>query len=272
VVFFLHLKKTMEALTPLLGRTLLLIAHPDDETISCGALLQRIREPMVVYATDGGPQDKYFWGKYGSRENYVAVRREEAKAALAAVGVQEVQWLTDSAGQAFQDQQLFRNLPAAFKALRRLAQKRKPEMLLTLAYEGGHPDHDSCNFLGRQVADELRLPVWEAPLYFRRADNNVLLQEFHSTNGTEVDLYPTESEQRRKRSMCEAYVSQKGVVAIFENNLRETFRPMSQYDYSRPPHSGVLNYEAWQWPITGQQVADEFQAFLSSRRVAESAD
>ena len=113
--------------------------------------------------------------------------------------------------------------------------------------------------------------MWEAPLYFRRADKNVLLQEFHSTNGTEIDLIPTDEEQRRKRAMCEAYVSQKGVVSIFENNLRETFRPMAQYDYSRPPHGGVLNYEAWQWPITGQQVADQFSAFLESKRRVESA-
>ncbi len=262
----------MDPLTPLLGRTVVFIAHPDDETISCGALLQRVREPIVVFATDGGPQDAYFWGRYGSREAYVELRRQEAKAALAAVGVREALWLTHASGAQFQDQQLFRNLSAAFEALRNLVEEHKPDTILTLAYEGGHPDHDSCNFLGRQVADDLGLPAWEAPLYFRRADNDVLLQEFHSTNGTEIDLIPTAEEQRRKRAMCEAYVSQKGVVGIFENNLRETFRPMSQYDYSRPPHSGVLNYEAWQWPITGQQVADQFQAWIESKRRVESAD
>ncbi len=262
----------MESLAPLLGRTLVLIAHPDDETISCGALLQRVREPVVVFATDGGPEDAYFWGKYGSREAYVELRRAEAEAALAAVGVKDVLWLADNEGRQFQDQRLFRNLPAAFEALRKVVKQRRPETMLTLAYEGGHPDHDACNFLGRQVADELGLPVWEAPLYFRRADNNVLLQEFHSSNGTEIDLIPTAEEQRRKRAMCEAYVSQKGVVGIFENNVRETFRPMAEYDYSRPPHSGVLNYEAWQWPITGQQVADQFQEFLESKRRVESAD
>lgn len=256
----------MKPLAPLLGRTLVLIAHPDDETISCGALLQRMREPLVVYATDGGPQDEYFWGRYGSREKYVELRREEARAALHAVGVEQVLWLADEHRHPFQDQRLFRNIPAAAEALRRVVAENKPEAILTLAYEGGHPDHDSCNFLGRQVGDEFRLPVWEAPLYFRRGDNNVLLQEFHSTNGTEIDLIPTEEEQGRKRAMCEAYVSQKGVVAIFENNVRETFRPMATYDYSRPPHSGILNYEAWEWPITGQQVADHFSAYLASKQ------
>jgi LmbE family N-acetylglucosaminyl deacetylase len=262
----------MEPLAPLLGRTLVLIAHPDDESISCGALLQRIREPIVVYATDGGPQDEYFWGKYGSREKYVEVRRAEALAALGAVGVRDILWLTDANEHAFMDQQLFRHLPAAMASLRKIVANREPQTILTLAYEGGHPDHDSCNFLGRQVANELCLPAWEAPLYFRRADNDVLLQEFHSTNGTEIDLIPTAEELRRKRAMCETYVSQRGPVAIFENNVRETFRPLAQYDYSRPPHDGVLNYEAWQWPVTGQEVANNFQQFLYSSRSAESAD
>ncbi|ABF41087.1 LmbE-like protein [Candidatus Koribacter versatilis Ellin345] len=261
----------MDPLAPLLNRTLVLVAHPDDESISCGALLQRVREPIVVYATDGGPQDEYFWGRYGSREKYVAIRRAEAHDACAAVGVSEVLWLADDAGCQFQDQRLFRNLPAAADALRKLVRQHTPDVILTLAYEGGHPDHDSCNFLGRQIADECSLLAWEAPLYFRKGGDDILLQEFHSTNGTEIEFVPTAEELRRKRTMCEAYVSQQGTVAIFENNLRETFRPMARYDYSRPPHDGVLNYEAWQWPIKGQQVADKFMEYLQGAPRAESA-
>src|SRR5581483_5443765 len=191
----------------------------------------------------------------------------EATNALGAVGVHNIHWLADGQGHLFRDQHLFRNLPAAAQALRKLIAEWRPAVLLTLAYEGGHPDHDSCNSLGRQIADEFQLPRWEAPLYFRR-ENNMLLQEFRSTNGTEIDLTPTAEELRRKRAMCEAYVSQRGVVQIFENNVRETFRPMADYDYSRPPHDGILNYEAWQWPMTGRQVAEKFQEYLHAARIS----
>ena len=126
----------MDALAPLLNRTLLLVAHPDDESISCGALLQRIREAIVVYGTDGGPEDPYFWGKYGSVENYVALRRQEATNALGAVGVHNIHWLADDEGHLFRDQHLFRNLPAAAQALRKLIAEWRPDVLLTLAYEG----------------------------------------------------------------------------------------------------------------------------------------
>ena len=70
-------------LAPLLGRTLVIVAHPDDETITCGGLLQRMRDPCVVFATDGAPEDAYFWSRFGSRERYAAIREQEAQAALA---------------------------------------------------------------------------------------------------------------------------------------------------------------------------------------------
>jgi len=36
----------------------------------------------------------------------------------------------------------------------------RPQALLTLAYEGGHPDHDSCNFITSVIARE-RSPSWQ---------------------------------------------------------------------------------------------------------------
>ena len=267
----MHLTNGMDALAPLLNRTLVLVAHPDDESISCGALLQRMREPLVVYATDGGPEDEYFWKQYGSRENYVAVRQNEAQAALAVVGVREATWLKNEDGRAFMDQRLFRYVPEAMESLRQIVGERKPEVILTLAYEGGHPDHDTCNFLGREIAREFGLPVWEAPLYFRRPGEDLLLQEFLTTNGTEIELTPTDEEWQRKLAMANAYVSQKLTVSLFQNNRHEKFRPMAKYDYSRPPHEGLLNYEAWKWPITGQLVSDTLQKYLQAERRAERA-
>ncbi|MFB3812617.1 MAG: hypothetical protein ACE14L_00785 [Terriglobales bacterium] len=55
---------------PALGRTLVLVAHPDDETGGCGGLLQRLCDPVVVFSTDGAPQDPYFWRRHGSPQNY----------------------------------------------------------------------------------------------------------------------------------------------------------------------------------------------------------
>src|SRR5215204_158217 len=95
------------SLVPLVQKTLILVAHPDDEAIGCGALLQRIKQPLVVFATTGVPQDPYFWQPHGSQAQYAAVRHKEAVAALAEVGVTHCGFL------GFEDQRLFRQLEPA---------------------------------------------------------------------------------------------------------------------------------------------------------------
>jgi N-acetylglucosamine malate deacetylase 2 len=145
----------------LTGRVLVLVAHADDECVGYGALLQKMREAVVVIATDGAPRDEYFWGRYGSREGYAAVRRDEARRASQVAGVSELVLLAE------EDQRLFLNLAAAYGLLEELAARVRPQAIATLAYEGGHPDHDSCSLLGARLGARLGVPVWEAPLYNR---------------------------------------------------------------------------------------------------------
>lgn len=249
---------TSGALEPLLGRTLVLVAHPDDECIACGGLLQRMASPRVIYATDGSPEDPYFWGKYGDRAVYSKLRQEEARKALAKVGVRDVGLLAEQY-PALVDQQLFRNLPIAYGAVAEQVSKFRPTVILTLAYEGGHPDHDSCNFLAAQIHAATGIPVWEAPLY-RRTRSELSLQEFVQANGTEIYFEPSPEELVRKRAMCLEYSSQGDFLSVFKLE-REVFRPIAAYDYSRPPHRGELNYERWRWSMSGKDVAAAFAAF-----------
>ena len=75
-------------------------------------------------------------------------------------------------------------------------------------------------------------------------------------------VLPTPSELEIKKRMLQTYPSQgdlKEFAAVVER-----FRPLPAYDYSRPPHDGVLNYEAWGWPIHGTQVSHAFVQFMKS--------
>src|SRR5579859_2927144 len=110
----------MEELCQLRGRTLVLVAHPDDESIGCGILLQRMRDPVVVFATDGAPRDPQFWHGSVSRQTYVKVRKQEASLALGIAGVQQAEFLGDYGPEIFVDQELFRHLPAALDVLARI--------------------------------------------------------------------------------------------------------------------------------------------------------
>ncbi|PYY05933.1 MAG: hypothetical protein DMG64_02160 [Acidobacteria bacterium] len=247
-------------LAPLLGRTLVIVAHPDDETITCGGLLQRMRDPCVVFATDGAPEDAYFWSRFGSRERYAAIREQEAQAALAAVGVDNFEFLSKHSESPLVDQLLYRALPAAFAALSQIVERRRPECLLTLAYEGGHPDHDSVSFLGAQLGRAFSVPIWEAPLYHRNSEGGGVYQRFVEEHGEIVDCVVGGAELQAKKSMLSCYKSQFDALPSFNAEL-ERFRPQVNYEYSRRPHPGKLNYEHWQWPMTADDVSNAFVAF-----------
>lgn len=245
----------VETLHQLLRRTLVLVAHPDDEAIGCGLLLQQMHDPIVVFATDGAPRSDYFWKAHGSRENYASIRAREARNALSAVGVSHIHLLSDD--NPIVDQELFRHLARAYKALAVFIEQEIPDALLTLAYEGGHPDHDACSFLAFMAAADFDLPVWEMPLY-HFFEGKPIRQAFCEGGG--IRVRGSEDQIARKRKMVAEYSSQGLVLADFppENEL---VRPMIKYDFSKPPHEGMLNYENWQWPMKGSDICQAFQQF-----------
>jgi hypothetical protein len=63
--------------------------------------------------------------------------------------------------------------------------------------------------------------------------------------------------------MVAAYASQALVLGGFANPA-ERFRPIADYDFPRVPHAGVLNYEAWGWPMAGSDLCRAFTEFLRS--------
>jgi LmbE family N-acetylglucosaminyl deacetylase len=142
---------------------------------------------------------------------------------------------------------------------------------VTLAYEGGHPDHDTCAFLTWWLSRKYALSAWEAPLYHRTADGTVQRQCFMVPEGDEALFDATTHEVDRKQRMLDEYVSQKETIALF-NPAIERFRPQPAYDFSRPPHAGVLNYEAWGWSMSGTQLVQGFQCCLKTTHDLDMKD
>jgi N-acetylglucosamine malate deacetylase 2 len=248
----------VQLLDPILGRTLVLVAHPDDEAIGCGILLQRMREPVVAFATDGAPRSSFFWAAHGSRESYATLRWSEATRALAFAGVHDFCQLSE--WNPIADQELFLNLECAYKSLCDCIESELPQAILSLAYEGGHPDHDCCSFLAAIAGTRYELPVWEMPLYHRA--NGVLAHQAFIQGG-EIVVTPSSKELTAKRAMFSAYESQAQVLADFSAEV-ELVRSAKNYDFALGPHSGLLNYEAWGWPIRGEDLCRAFARFLDS--------
>jgi len=250
----------MPNLEPLLGKTMIVVAHPDDEVIACGGLMQQMRQATVLFATDGAPRDQYFWKDYGSREDYAAVRRQEAVTALSSIGA-EPMFLSDLVTEGIVAQELFRSLNLAFTRMQRVLARNDTDCLLTLAYEGGHPDHDAACFLTWLCGQKTGIPVWEAPLYHRDSEGKPVIQTFHQTTGAEQQIGIEGELLEKKMAMFHSYRSQKLVLGGFRPEI-EQFRPMRDYDFTRPPFPWKLNYELWQWSMTGQQVAEAFSELL----------
>ncbi len=251
--------RPLNGLELLSGRVQVVVAHQDDET-ACSVLLQRAREAQVVFATDGAPASRFFWSAYASRQEYAAVRHAEARHSLEVIGVLDPVFLKDPVThQAFRDQELFLSLPMALQSLEVLVTQFKPDVLIAPAYEGGHPDHDACSFLVSMLSGKLAMPAWEMPLYHRSQDGMLVYQRFRTrSDDDEIVLRPTLLELARRDEMLSKYVSQTDVTTFVSSPV-EFFRPQPSYDYSRPPHEGVLNYEAWQWPMMGADLCAAFQ-------------
>jgi LmbE family N-acetylglucosaminyl deacetylase len=259
----------MNGLQPLLKTTLVLVAHPDDEVIVCGALMQRMQRAVVVFATDGAPRLQHFWQRYGSRHAYAAVRRQEARQALATISAWPV-FLADRVAGGLPDQELFRSLPSALRALENVIERVGPDCILAPAYEGGHPDHDTACFMAAVAARHARIPVWESPLYHATATGRRALQTFPQATGREILLHVDSQTLQRKVEMLRVYRSQELALEDFRWRT-EIFRPMALYDFLRPPMPWKLNYEHWGWPMTGEHLAQAFCAYLQEHMLAQAS-
>jgi LmbE family N-acetylglucosaminyl deacetylase len=233
-------------------RTVVLVAHPDDETVGIGGLLAEIDPHAIVIATDGAPRNAWFWRKAGcaNRRAYAALRRRELADALRAGGVPagRVRWWPCV------DQEAARDLRWLTAAARRLFDELTPELVLTHPYEGGHPDHDAIAFAAHAAL--AATPVARRPalveMAFYHQDHRgrgvPVWGRFAGRPGRRIVL---DAERRaRKRAMVACHRSQARVLAACPLDA-EHVRPAPAYDFTAPPPGGAFLYDAFGWPLQG---------------------
>lgn len=231
-------------------RILLLAAHPDDETIGASVVLSRFPQTAVVFLTDGAPRDTRFWsaGVNGSREDYAETRRWEALRALALAGISNhrVFWLGGV------DQEAVFEIGMLAERFTKLLCEMRPEIVITHAYEGGHPDHDSAAVVAAVATSSLETPptVLEMTSY-HAVDGRCVTGEFLNSDPVLESCFELSSGDRgRKRQLMDVYASQRLVLENFPIDY-ERLRMAPTYDFSEPPHPGKLWYECMGWPMTG---------------------
>ncbi|HET9982717.1 MAG TPA: PIG-L family deacetylase [Longimicrobiales bacterium] len=239
-------------------RTLVVVAHPDDEVIGAASLLPRLGHAAFVHVTDGSPPDlaDARAAGYDTREAYAAARRRELLAALALAGIGPEQARTLD----IPDQHASFELVRITLALLELIWELRPEVLLTHAYEGGHPDHDATAFAAHAArallaaTGDVAAPlVAELAGYHAGNDGAMRTGEFLPARGRPtVTVMLDDAARDLKRRLFAEFATQARVLEAFAIGA-ERFRPAPRYDFSRPPHAGRLFYERFEWGVTGER-------------------
>jgi len=225
------------------GRVLIVVAHPDDETLAFFSTMQRFRDCVIVHVTDGSPLNLHdsLNAGFETREAYARARRGELDCALSVLGGRETREL------GYVDQETWRDLPGLIDAVAGVIREVRPSVIFTHPYEGGHPDHDSTAFaVARAGALERRsIKVREGAFYNVFGTGKFLPSDLRVTERrVSSEAWPM------KRRMLDCFVSQAGVLNQFALEV-ERERQAPEYDFTVAPHSGPLNYEGWGLAFTG---------------------
>ena len=237
---------------------MVVVAHPDDETVGAGALLGRLDDVVVVHVTDGAPRDLADARSAGftTREAYARARRDERDAALALVRIAPDR-IHDLCVVDQEASLSLGELPARIAELLRAS---TPDLVITHPYEGGHPDHDATAFAVHAALALLRRDGASRPLlleqtsYFNSAGTMATYEFLPTSTAEPLTLTLAPAERALKHRMLEQYVTQRRVLAPFPVAV-ERFRAAPAYDFTRPPHDGIRWYEIFSWGMTGDRFA-----------------
>lgn len=236
-------------------RTMVISAHPDDEVIGTGARLAQLTDPLIVHVTDGAPRDLRDARRAGfdSWQGYAAARREEARQALALARVAPSQL----GGMGLADQAASGDLPALTRRLLIQLATLQPHVVLTHAYEGGHPDHDATAFAVHAACAILAqggiVPptIIEFASYHLR-NGTMSTGEFLPARRAVRTLELSACERTQKQRMFDCFRTQAATLAPFPTAV-ERFRHAPRYRFTEPPHQGPLYYEYYDWGMNGRR-------------------
>lgn len=184
-------------------------AHPDDETLAVGGLLQIVRPSDIVIVTDGAPP----W--VDDPDHLIRIRQREAHDALEWCGVSHrLHWI------GLGDQCVAAQFSELVTKLAFLIESH--QTLLTHALEGGHPDHDAVCLAVHAAARLCQHsgPVFECPLY--HSEQGALTFSQSDIRGPTLD----EKQIQIKRAMMACYRSQRDFISRFPVGT-EIYRPVS---------------------------------------------
>jgi LmbE family N-acetylglucosaminyl deacetylase len=223
-------------------RLLILVPHPDDEVVGCAGLIARARaagaEVFTLLLTTGIPPIDRLWPwdrrRYRRRIETRLAEYERCRDVLDTV---------DAGRLLVPSRTLKDHLSEAHALIRETLEATRPDMLWAPAYEGGHQDHDTANFLASLFRD--RADVWEFSEYSFWG-GKVRSNWFPEPSRTTMSIQLNAEERERKRKLLSVYASERGNLGHILCDC-EVVRPMPVHNYALPAHALPLFYQRFQW-------------------------
>lgn len=241
-----------------MGGLLVVAAHPGDETVGAASLLLRAeRGAAVVLVTDGAPRDPALRPGHPEREAYARLRRREALEALAVAGVPPSRVVALSA----EDQAAVRALAPLARELAAIVSAFSPRIVVTHAFEGGHPDHDATALATRTALVLLRRREGRAPRLVEMTgyhlDGGRLVAGEFLAGPPAIPHRLTPAERALKRRMLDRHASQRAALAGLGRSDadEERFRVAPPLWPWARPHAGPPHHEG--------QGGSTFEAFCA---------
>lgn len=244
--------------------TVVVVAHPDDETLGMAARLAAFKHLTIVQLTDGSPRDCRDANGHGFADwqTYAAEREREASRALAKLGL-----ACRRIRCGIPDQESIFRLPALLAPVQ--DHLRGAGLVFTHPYEGGHPDHDTAALSVQLACDRIGLSGGSPPIrieftsYHHRDGRLVTGHFWPDPHCPEVRVRLDPEAAELKRSALAEYRTQADVIDWFCPDI-ERYRAAPRYDFAQPPPPGIAQYDFFGWSITAPRWLEGARATLVS--------
>ncbi|TIQ36158.1 MAG: PIG-L family deacetylase [Mesorhizobium sp.] len=226
---------------------MIVVAHPDDETIGIGGHLAGLPTCRIVHVTDGAPRNLADARAHGFEtwQEYAYARHGELTAALSVAGLSSA----NLTGLDHPDSEAAMHLVAVAQELIWLFSAAEPRFVCTHPFEGGHPDHDATAFAVHAACHVLRRQRCPAPAiiemaFYATGADGPIFQNFADHPATDrIDVCLTEPAFMRKKAMLASFRTQRRTLAPFFGPI-ERFRIAPAYDFRALPNNGRLYYQS----------------------------